>query len=126
MINGLCIHNGFYAKRRLESVNYELARAIRQHSRFEDVYFSHTYSIAGNPPMLLSISKKPVYKIEDIGGISQRFPRLKREARILLVVQKDDSQKSPGELLAEKAALKEASECFSSDNFAVYHYTGKW
>ncbi|MDR2512890.1 MAG: GtrA family protein [Puniceicoccales bacterium] len=125
LINGLSVWNGYYERRDVQLSNYELAGLIKQHYRFEDVYFSHTYSIPFNPPMQLALSKKLVYKVKNLGEIKQHFPALKKEARVLLVVEKDDSKKSPEVLQAENISLKEASECFSSENYVVYHYTGK-
>jgi hypothetical protein len=94
-------------------VSYEREYLIRQHYDFHDVYFSFTESIEANPPMSLAISKKLIYKIDSFPEIFEKFPNLKPEARLLLMVRK-------GTIENEQDILNTGRLLFSSQNFNVY------
>jgi hypothetical protein len=120
LFSGILNKNKSYFWRIGTPVSYERENLIRSNYDFSDVYFSFTESINANPPQYLVISKKLIYKIDTIPEIFKRFPNLKPEARILLVLNKDDSDKSRQIIENERDALKKAHLLFSSENYAVY------
>jgi hypothetical protein len=97
--------------------SFERENLIRANYNFNDVYISFTESIKANPPQNLAISKKLIYKIDDILEIYQKFPKLMSDARILLVV---DTKKPSHILEKEKNAIRNADLLFSSDRYSVY------
>jgi hypothetical protein len=100
--------------------SYEREYLIRAHYNFNDVYFSFTEAINSNPAWFLVISKKLVYKISDVSEIPRKFPNLNPNARILLMINKDDSQKSADVLENEKNTVRDASLLFSSEHYEVW------
>ncbi|GHT53325.1 hypothetical protein FACS189446_0440 [Bacteroidia bacterium] len=99
--------------------SYEMEHLIKDHIRYDDVYFSFTDSIVANPPMSLSISDKAVHKIEHSSDIAKLFPNLDKNARILLVVRKNNTNKSP-EIIAREKIHINSLPLFESKNYAVY------
>jgi hypothetical protein len=95
----------FIASRIGTPVSYERENLIRANYHFNDVWFSFTESISANPPQFLAISNKPVYQIEDISGIRRKFPNLNPNARLLLLVNRDDSGKTADALENERNFL---------------------
>jgi hypothetical protein len=118
-----CVLNAdknYYLSRIGTKESYERENLIRSNYDFSDVYFSFTESIMANPPQYLAISQKLIYKVDSIHKILEKFPNLKPEARILLILNKDDSGKSWQIIWNERNALKKAHLLFSSENYAVY------
>jgi len=101
-------------------VSYERENLIRSNYSFSDVYFSFTESIDANPPQYLAISKKLIYKIDSVPEIYEKFPNLKPDARILLMVKKGDLDKSQQTIENEQNIIKTAHVLFSSENYDVY------
>ena len=115
------IHKRGYIQYRIRTpVSYEKEYLIRSNYSFYDVYFSFTESIVANPPEYLAISNKLIYKIDSIDEISQRFPNLRDDARILLMVNRDDSEKTEQILNRERDAIQNADLLFSSNNYDVW------
>ncbi|MDR2552394.1 MAG: hypothetical protein LBD31_04405 [Treponema sp.] len=110
----------YLAYRMGKPVSYEREYLIRDNYNFNDLYFSFTESIEAFPPQFLAIANKLVYKIGDISEIHQKFTGLSPAARMLLLVNKDDSQKTEGILEAERNTLRNAAPVFSSEHYAVY------
>jgi len=113
-------NKSYYIWRIGGSVSYERENLIRSNYSFSDVYFSFTESIDANPPQYLAVSKKIIYKIDSVPEIFERFPNLKPDARILLMVNKGDLDKSQQIIENEQDALKIAEILFSSKNYDVY------
>jgi hypothetical protein len=110
--------NRYYLSSRMgEPESFERENLIRANYNFNDVYISFTESINANPPQNLAISKKFIYKIDDISEIYQKFPKLRSDARILLVV---DTKKPSHILEKEQNAIRDADLLFSSDRYNVY------
>ena len=99
---------------------YERENLIRSNYSYFDVYFSFTESIVANPPQHLAKSKKLIHKIDSIPAMLEKFPDLSPEARILLVVNKNDKDKSRIIIENEQKAVKSAHLLFSSENYEVY------
>jgi putative effector of murein hydrolase LrgA (UPF0299 family) len=100
VVMSLMSQNKYYLEYRIDRpISYELPKLIRENYRFDDVYFSFTESIAGNPPMDLSISNKCVYKIEGLEEIKTKFQNLNSSARLLLVVNKNDGSGIDGNMI---------------------------
>jgi GTPase SAR1 family protein len=113
--------NKYYYQSRIGVlVSYERENLIRSNYSFSDVYFSFTESIAANPPYYLAVSKKLIYKIDSIPEIFEKFPNLKPDARILLMVNKGDFDKSRQTIENEQNAIKTARILFSSEHYDVY------
>jgi hypothetical protein len=110
----------FIASRVDAPVSYERENLIHANYHFNDVYFSFTESISANPPQFLAVSNKLIYQIEDISEIRRKFPNLNPNARILLIINKDDSPKSARVLENESKAAMNAELLFSSEHYAVY------
>jgi hypothetical protein len=109
-------------------VSYERENLIRANYHFNDVYFSFTETIDANPPEFLAVSKKLIYKIENISDISRKFPNLKPDARILLMVNKNDPGKPAQIQEKEQSVLHEGDTqlIFSSENYDVWVLSGKY
>jgi len=99
---------------------YERENLIRSNYGYFDVYFSFTESIEASPPEHLAISKKLIHKIDSIPAIFEKFPDLSPEARVLLVVNKNDEAKPARVIENEQKTLKAAHLLFSSENYEVY------
>ncbi|GHU13934.1 hypothetical protein FACS1894161_4310 [Spirochaetia bacterium] len=112
--------------KRCEPVSYESESLIRDNYSFNDVYFSFTEFIDANPPEYLAISKKLIYKIDTASQVYQKFPNLDPNARVLFVLNKDDSIKSDFVLEQEKYMIENSKLLFSSHNFAVYAYNKEY
>lgn len=70
--------------------NVSTAKAIKQISSFEDVYLSMTdFEIPNNPPQLLSVSRKRVYRFNSGQEAMGFIMGLPKEARIHFIVRKD-------------------------------------
>jgi hypothetical protein len=110
----------YYISRMGISESYERENLIRSNYDYNDVYFSFTESIEGNPPQYLAISKKLIHKINNVSDIDILFPSLSIGARILLVVNKDNAYKSPEIIEKEQTVLQDARLVFSSENYGVY------
>jgi hypothetical protein len=118
---GLISMNGYYFSSRMgEPVSFERENLIRANYNFNDVYFSFTESIDANPPQYLAVSKKLIYKIDDASEIYQNFPNLKTGARILLIINTQDTKKPPRILENERNAIQGADILFSSEHYTVY------
>jgi hypothetical protein len=111
--------NYFYS-RIGNAISYEREYLIRDNYNFNDVYFSFTESIEANPPQYLAISKKLIYKIDDVSEIANRFQHIASNARFLLLVNKNNSEKSEAVLHNENKSIKNAQLVFFSENFNVY------
>ncbi|MDR2596422.1 MAG: hypothetical protein LBC76_03780 [Treponema sp.] len=116
----LNIDKHYYQSRIGDSVSYERENLIRSNYNFSDVYFSFTESIYANPPQHLSVSKKLIYKIDSIPVIFKKFPNLSSDARLLLMVNKGNINKTQKILDNEQDAIKTANLLFSSENYDVY------
>jgi hypothetical protein len=114
----------FIASRIDAPVSYERENLIHANYNFNDVYFSFTESINANPPQFLAISKKRIYKIKDISDIYWKFPNLNQNARILLIINKDNSLKPVHILEIESETIEGAELLFSSEHYAVYSLGG--
>jgi len=121
LFSGMLNINQYYYSLRLDvPVSYERENLIRSNYSFSDVYFSFTESVDANPPQYLAVSKKLVYKIDSVSEIFERFQHLKPDARILLMVNKEDLDKSQQTVENEQNIIKTAHILFSSKNFDVY------
>jgi hypothetical protein len=105
-------------------VSYERENLIRANYNFNDVYVSFTESVGADPPQFLAISNKLIYQIEDISDIYRKFPNLNPNARILLIINRDDSQKSARVLENERNAAGNGKALFSSEYYGVYRLGG--
>jgi hypothetical protein len=116
--------NKYYFDLRMdEAVSYEREYLIRNNYEFNDVYFSFTESIEANPPQYLAISKKLIYKINTVSEISQKFPSLDKEGpRFLLIVNKNNRNKSEAVLENENSITAASKLVFSSENFNVFQF----
>ena len=114
------MNKNYYLSRIGVPVSYERENLIRSNYSYSDVYFSFTESIEANPPQYLAVSKKLVYKIDFIPEIFKKFPNLRPEARILLMMNKNDFDKSKQIIENEQNAFKIAQILFSSKNYDVY------
>jgi hypothetical protein len=118
LLCGLINMNRYYFSLRIgEPESFERENLIRANYNFNDVYFSFTESINANPPQYLAISKKLIYKIDDISEIHQKFPNLKADARVLLMAK---VQEPPHVLEKEQNAIQGADLLFSSGRYHVY------
>jgi len=113
-------NKSYYYWRMGGSVSYERENLIRSNYSFSDVYFSFTESINANPPQYLAVSKKIIYKIGFIPEIFGKFQNLKPDARILLMVNKNNFKKSKQTIENEQNIIKTAHILFSSINYDVY------
>jgi len=121
LLCGILMMNKYYYQLRSGApVSYERENLIRSNYSYSDVYFSFTESINANPPYYLAVSKKLIYKINTIPEIFERFPYLKHDARILLMVNKGNLDKSQQIVENEQAVIKTARLLFSSKNYDVY------
>jgi hypothetical protein len=121
LYSGMLNMNIYYFQSRINvPVSYERENLVRSNHSFSDVYFSFTESIAANPPQYLAVSKKLIYKIDSVPEIFEKFTNLNPDARILLMVNKEDFDKSQQTIENEQDALKIAKILFSSKNYDVY------
>jgi hypothetical protein len=108
----------------LSPVSYDRENLIRDNYSFNDVYFSFTESIDFDPlkanPRFLARSNKLIYKIGSVSDINQKFPNLNPNARILLMVNKNDSDKPAWILENERNAIQDAGLLFSDGQYDVY------
>jgi hypothetical protein len=111
---------GYLKKDLLVPNSYELAHLIRDNYSYEDVYFSFTDSIPINPPEALAVSKKRVWKINDLSDIDRLFPHLDGNANCLIVINKASENKTSEIISEENAAVNCCVLRFNSDNYAVY------
>ena len=119
-------YNDGYFKKRAEDnhyidglTDYELELHIQKNWRYEDVYFSFTYSIPPNPPMRSTISGKMVYPIGETTEMYDRFPKLGTDARRLLVIEKNNVNKAPEILEKEKEFLINAEKIYQGKKFLI-------
>jgi len=112
--------NNFYEATR--PGDYELEYLMREHWKYEDVYFSFTDSIKQNPPVRLSISNKMIHKVDDISDIKRLFPNLDKGARILFVVRKDDSGKNDALIEKENYIIANSTLLFENKDYGIYLY----
>jgi hypothetical protein len=114
--------NTYYFKLRIdeEISSYDREYLIKNNYNFNDVYFSFTESVEANPPYYLAISKKAIYKINASSEISERFPNLDGKARVLLLVNKNNGNKSELLLETENRLISHSPLVFFSENFSVY------
>ena len=114
-----------YLQKRIGAAeSYERENLIRSNYGYGDVYFSFTESIPVSPPMRLSVSKKLIHKIDSIPEIFEKFPDLSPGARVLLVVNKNNQDKSRIIIENEQKAVNDAHLSFSSENYEVYQIGG--
>lgn len=85
---GLPISMNNYRMVRKGESNYKFERVILENTNYEDVVFSYSEEILANPPQSLAISKKRVYKIDEVNDIVNTMPQLEN-ANALLFVRKD-------------------------------------
>jgi len=110
--------NNYY--QRPQPFNQDLPSSIREHWKYEDVYFSFTDSIVHNPPISLSISNKSIYKIDDISDIKGLFPNLDPKAQILFVIRKDNIGKSNEIIEKEDSIIANSTMLFESENYKIF------
>jgi len=111
----------YYKSYKNEPVEYTLAHTIRDHYHYEDVYFSFTDSIPDNQPIELAISKKRMYRIDDLSDIYSLFPKLKSNANKLIVINNDVQNKSDCIRGKEDFIERNGILLYSKENYAVYN-----
>jgi hypothetical protein len=111
-------NRGYFSGRIGSLESYEKEHLIKEHYNYDDVYFSFTEAIVANPPNNLAISNKLVYKIDNAADIRAKFPALNKNARILLLVNKNNTDKDAQE--KECGIIGNKSPVFESENYAVY------
>jgi len=73
---------------------YPIENVLHKGLGYYDVCVSYTYEIPFNPPHALSVSGKSVYKVSDLADIERMFPKLDPQARIVLLIDKRQADKS--------------------------------
>lgn len=79
----------FYSEKNQER-NYDIAEAIYRTTDYSDVCVSYSYFIDFEPPMDISVSEKCVYDISGTGRLEELANSLPKEARIVLVIDKNN------------------------------------
>ena len=85
---GLPVSTKNYSTQRLEAVDYSFESMIAEQTDYNDVVFSYSLEIPINPPQSLAISRKRIYKIDDLEEMSLKMNGLVSDAKSLLVVDK--------------------------------------
>jgi hypothetical protein len=106
---------------RLKTKNItEIALLVRENHSFNDVFVSFTDSIGANPPAQYVIAEKRIYLIENENDIRKKFPKLNKDARLMFVIDNDDSFKSPEIIEAERRVVERAEIRCSSKHFDIF------
>ncbi|MBQ6510584.1 hypothetical protein IJI94_01290 [Candidatus Saccharibacteria bacterium] len=92
-ITGIPVSTEQYSQSRMRAVGYSTETFINENTTYNDVVFSYTQDIPANPPQSLAISKKRVYKINNIEDIAEKMSGLKKEARAILFIDKSANLK---------------------------------
>ena len=79
-----------YYKVRSVPEDFTAEKIIRENTDFYDVLFSFNYPITILPPQKLSVSKKLVYKIDNISEMETMFKNLNSEARKKFFIKKNE------------------------------------
>lgn len=85
-----------------EERNYDIAKDIYDELDYRDVCFSYTYFVNIEPPMDICVAEKCVYKIEDLGELQRAKANLPDEARIIVVIDKNNVGSNDFSIKAEK------------------------
>ncbi len=79
--------NNFSASR-IELKDYSFESVVKEKTDYYDVLFSYSEEILRIPPQPLAISKKRIYKIQNIDEIASKMSGLDQNAKTVLVVNK--------------------------------------
>ncbi len=102
-------------------VSYDLEKILYESAKYNDVFFSFTYSIPINPPQQLAVSQKQVYLIADIKDIAVQFPDLPEEANKMLIVEKN-AEKDVSVLESEATLLKDSSILYEDEGYMIAQF----
>ena len=105
----------FRSTRSIVDNDYSLANIIRNHTSYEHVCFSFTDEIAENPPQDLSISKKRVYKINNLNDIQSMFPSLSSKAVKILVINKKMAKTRSSNQKEQEIQLQSSNKTIFND-----------
>lgn len=95
--------------------NYVLANILHSNTSYEHVCFSFTEDIPENPPHELSVSKKRVYKINNLSDIKSMFPNLSSKAVRILVINKNKSKEISSDQEEQVAKLLSSNKPYFDD-----------
>lgn len=80
----------FIKLRQSKTIDFRLAESLLENTEYEHVCFSFSKEIKNNPPYELAVSRKLVYKIDDISEMQTYFKNLNKNAKKVFIIAKDD------------------------------------
>ena len=84
-----------YSANRIEIKNYAFESMLAEQTDYYDVVFSYSEEIPLIPPQSLAISKKRIYKIQNIDEIASKMYGLDKKAKAVLIINKDTKLEKP-------------------------------
>ena len=88
---------------------------MRDNTSYEHVCFSFSYSLPTNPPQELAVSRKKVYKIDNINELNTMFPNLNQQAIKIFVIDKSAVSELTDEQNAVQNELRNSNNVFFED-----------
>jgi len=120
------IIKGFYSGRvAMEQSSYKMESLIKEMNNYENVFFSFTDSIPKNPPHSLAITKKMVYNVNNLDDINRIFPHLDNKAVVMLVVDRNYTEKSDTILKEEQYVTENFKYVKERNGYEIYSLNEK-
>ena len=115
LATGVPISTTGFIDSRFVAEDYSFEETIREHTVYNDVLFSYSEEIQGNPPLPLAASHKLIYKVKDTKEIEKKMSGLPEEAVGVLVVNNDTELDESS--LQQQKCLTEKGELRWSDSY---------
>ena len=119
VVTGVPTTTDKYSKERLGPIDFTLEYAIRENTDYNDVVFSYSKEIPANPPQFLAISKKRVYKVENVEDISSKMSGLKEEAKVVLVIEKAKDLKDSAKIKQQQCLKNSGNIRLENDQYIL-------
>ena len=124
IVTGVPMSTNKYSQERLVKVDYSFETMIRDKTNWDDVVFSYTEEIPTLPPQSLAISKKRIYKIDDINSIDEKISNIKGQPKTVLLINKNiklsGAQNEQQKCLEKEAQVRNEDEKYKLIEVADY------